>query len=233
MTYPHSTAANSNGGCFYHGGLDHVDLSCLQSGALSGFDRTLSEMAAADVLLDSVEPSTRPLKRKLWFGPGGIGHKQDEHQPGGARRSSKEEHRSDQAEESNDQAEERPIKRARMPSKKAREATGSTKEISGAETSDAPRKGSTRAINRGKRGAANKGDRSRAATATSPLSQVLRGNSPTVNTGLYQMSGALQDSPPASPGPSTAVLETVEGLSAPTAPGPSTTALGTTAEDST
>jgi len=186
MAYPHSTAVNSNGGCFYHGGLKHLDLSCLKSGALSGFDRAQYEMAAAKVLLNAVESTARPRKRKLWFGPGGTGHDQDEHQPGGARRTRQVGRRPDQVEQIHEAAEERPTKRARMPSRRAREANGTPREIS-----------------------------------------------PAINTGLYQMSGGLQDSPPASPGPSTAVLEPIEGVPAPAAPGPSTTVLDTIAEDST
>lgn len=186
MAYPHSTAVNSNGGCFYHGGLKHLDLSCMNSGPLSGFDRAQYEIAAADVLLDAVEVTARPRKRKLWFGPGGTGHDQDEHQPGGARRTRQVGHRPDQVAQSHETAEERPTKRARMPSRRAREANGTPRQIS-----------------------------------------------PAINTGLYQMSGGLQDSPPASPGPSTAVLETIEEIPALAAPGPSTTASGTIAEDST
>ncbi len=185
MAYPHSTAVNSNGGCFYHGGLKHLDLSCLKSGALSGFDRAQYETAAANILLDAVESRARPRKRKLWFGPGGTGHDQDEHQPGGARRTRQVGHRPDQVEQIHEAVEERPTKRARMPSRRAREANGTPRETS-----------------------------------------------PAINTGPYQMSGGIQDSPPTSPEPSSAVLETIEGTPALAAPGPSTTALSTTAGDS-
>lgn len=185
MAYPHSTAVNSNGGCFCHGGREHVDLSCLKSGALSGFDRAQYEVAAADLLLDAVERTAHPRKRKLWFGPGGTGHDQDEHQPGGARRARRKGHRPDQVEQIHEAAEERPSKRARIPSRRAREANETSREIS-----------------------------------------------PAANTGLYQMSGALQTSPPASPEPSTAVREMIEETPALAAPGPSTTALDTIAENS-
>lgn len=186
MAYPRSTAVNSNGGCFYHGGREHVDLAYLKFGALSGFDRAQYEVAAADVLLDSVEHTARPRKRKLWFGPGGTGRDQDEHQPGGARRARQKKHRPDQVEQIHEAAEERPTKRARIPSRRAREANETPRQIS-----------------------------------------------PAINTGLYQMSGALQTSRPASPEPSTAVREAIEGLQAPAAPVPSSTVLETTAEDST
>jgi len=107
-----STAVNSNGGCFYHGELAQLDLSTLHFGDLSGSDRARYETAAADVLLDAAEPAARPTKRRLWFAPDGIGHKQDEHRPGAARRSCQEDHQADQSEQSADKADERPNKRA-------------------------------------------------------------------------------------------------------------------------
>lgn len=107
--FPSSTAVNSNGGCFYHGELTQLDLSTLHFGDLSCFDRARYDTAAADVLLDAAEPAARRRKRKLWFAPDGIGHKQDEHRPGAVRRSCQEDH---QPEQSADKADERPNKRA-------------------------------------------------------------------------------------------------------------------------
>lgn len=113
LNYPSSTAVNSNGGCFHHGGLEQLDLSTLQFGNLSGSDRARYETAAADLLLDAAEPAARPTKRKLWFAPNGIGHKQNEHPPGEARPSCQEDLIQDQPEQSADEIEELPDKRAR------------------------------------------------------------------------------------------------------------------------
>lgn len=203
MSYPRSTAINSNGGCFYHGGRQHLDLSGVKFGSHSGLNRARYEIAEADILVDATECKARPQKRKLWFAPGGTGHEEDEHQPGGARRKRQAGRRPDQVEQIQEVIEERPTKRARIPSRKAREANGAPRETSPA-------------INSG----------------PYLMSGALQ-TSPATNTGLYLMSGALQSSPAASPGPSTAVHETVEEIPTPAAPGPFTTALGTTIEDST
>lgn len=80
--FPSSTAVNSNGGCFYHGELQQLDLSTLQFVELSGSDRARYETEAADVVLDAAEPAPGRKKRTLWFAPGGTGHEQDEHRPG-------------------------------------------------------------------------------------------------------------------------------------------------------
>ncbi len=113
INFPSSTAINSNGGCFYHGGLQNLDLSTPQFCDLAGSDRARYETAAADVLLDAAEPAARPTKRKrkrkLWFAPDGIGHQQDEHRPGAVCRPCRQ---PDQVKEGTYKGVEHPNKRA-------------------------------------------------------------------------------------------------------------------------
>ena len=90
-----------------------------------------------------------------------------------------------------------PGKRARVLSSKAQEAL--VIKSPSPEASGVPKRRTTRANTR----------RKRAASAT------VRGESPAATAGLYMMSGGLQESPPATPGPSNNALPTIAEESSP------------------